>query len=131
MNVLLAMTQDEAIAAIRRQVGDGGGGAELSAYVWMAMVALALSAILLIIRWRRGQVTRGAALNDAAKLAREIRREAGISRAQVKQLKRQAVSVERRTGVKVKSPMVIVLCPSLTRKRVAQEARVTPSTVAP
>lgn len=111
----LAMTQDEAIAAIRQQVSNGGGGATSGAYAWMAAVALALSLILLVMRWRRGERNRKPTLNDPAKLIKEMRREAGLSRADVRLLWREAGEAGRKTGVNVGSPLVMVLCPSLNR----------------
>ena len=113
----LAMTQDEAIAAIRQQVSNGGGGATGGAYAWMAAVALMLSLILLVIRWRRGERNRKPALNDPAKLIRELRREAGLTRSDVRRLRREATDVERKTGATVGNPLVLVLCPSLTQRK--------------
>jgi hypothetical protein len=111
------MTQDEAIVAIRRQVSDGGGGAAGGAYAWMAVVALVLSLVLLVMRWRRGERNRKPSLNDPAKLTREVRREAGLTRADVRRLRREAADVERKTGKAVDNPLVLVLCPSLTRRK--------------
>lgn len=113
----LAMTQDEAIAAIRQQVSNGGGGATGGAYGWMAGVALVLAIVLLLMRWRRGRRARRPALNNPARLVTEVRREAGMTRADVRTLRRQAAAMERRTGVKAQSPLLIVLCPSLKGKR--------------
>jgi hypothetical protein len=113
----LAMTQDEAIAAIRQQVSNGGGGPTSGAYAWMAAVALALSLILLLMRWRRGERNRKPALNDPAKLIREVRREAGLTRADVRRLRRETADVQRKTGTTVGNPLVLVLCPSLTQRK--------------
>lgn len=118
-STLLAMTQDEAIVAIRQQVGDGGSGTDGSIYVWMALGALTLSVVLLVLRWRRGQRERKPALNDPAKLIKELRREAGLSRSDVRRLRRDAAAIERKTGTKVGNPLVMILCPSLKGKRAA------------
>lgn len=114
-----AMTQDEAIVAIRQQVGGGGGDSAGGAYAWMAFAALGLSVVLLVMRWRRGQRVKKPVMNDHAKLLRELRREAGISRATVRALRRAAADAERKRGVKVESPLVMALCPSLKGKRAA------------
>lgn len=115
----LAMTQDEALVAIRQEVGGGGSSAEGGVYVWMALGALALAVLLLVMRWRRGQRERKPVLNDPGKLIREMRREAGLSRADVRRLRRDAAEIERKTGAKVGNPLVMVLCPSLKGKRAA------------
>jgi hypothetical protein len=113
----MAMTQDEAFQAIRQNVGNGGGDANFGPYAWMALTALVLSLALLFLRWRRTQRSRKPTLNDPAKLAREMRREAGLSRADLRQLRRDAGRFEKQSGTQVPDPLVMALCPSLKGKR--------------
>jgi hypothetical protein len=112
------MTQDEALVAIRQQVSNGSAdGASGSVYLWMSLFALALSLLLLILRWRRTELARKPGLNDQAKLARELRKTVQLSRAELKQIKAAATRVEKKTKIKLQSPLVTVLCPSLVGKR--------------
>ena len=119
MNMLLAITQDEAIAAIRRQVSAGSTADPAGLYAWLAGAALLLALLLLVMRLRRGRgapAHRPQALHDPRKLLRELRQQGVLTRSQIRTFRRQSAQVSRRAGVPITSPLVLALCPSLRRR---------------
>lgn len=113
---ILATAQTDAIRAISDSVKAGGRDAiSTTSVLWMALIAL-LVVLVLLYRWRRSQQAPNPTLNHSAKFAREMRRCAQISRAEFRQLERQAALHHKRTGTKIKNPLVLVLCPSLGAK---------------
>jgi hypothetical protein len=114
MSILaVAATQHDTLKAINEQISSGGDGPGLG---WLALGALGLAVVLLGMRWWRTKSERPAAVNNAKKLAKEIRKATGMSRRDYWKLKREAERVSEKRGVVIDDPFLLVLCPSLRLK---------------
>lgn len=108
--------QEEVLRAINE--GVAGGGEAGGGLGWLAAAALAMSLLLLVLRWRRSAAAdRPKALHDPDRLLKELRKATGMKRSEVRALRRAADEAGRARGVRVGNPMLMVLCPSLAGKR--------------
>jgi hypothetical protein len=115
MSILaVAATQHDTLKAINEQISSGGDGPGMG---WLAVGALGLGFILLGMRWWRTKSERPSAVNNAKKLAKEIRKATGMSRRDYWKLKREAERVSEKRGIAIDDdPFLLVLCPSLRGK---------------
>ncbi len=111
---LAGPSQEDILRSISQNVSEGGDSSHA-----MAIFCL-LAAILLLmvaVAHRRAAKSVEKPLNHQGKLLRETARALGIKSAEVKRLKRAADQVSARRDAPLKSPLTLLLCPSLAKPK--------------
>ncbi len=114
---LAQLTQEEVFKAIQEQVSDPSG---LSPRVW-AVILMVVAVVMILIWWntRPRSPKQSKTINHSRKLIRQMSRELGLAKVEVKQLRLLADIHRRTTGEQVGNPLTLLLCPSVLTKAVA------------
>lgn len=114
-------TQDEVFGSIREHVGDSGGQSGM--VLLLIFAGCIVMALLIYFSRRDRREAVASAFNHRGKLLKEIARETGLKPAELKQLKALAQKLEERHEITLKSPLTLLLCPSLLAKAMQNNAK--------
>ncbi len=113
-------SQDEVFNSIRTHVSESSSDATLIVLLFVGGV-IALCG-LVYLSHREVRAVSPSTLNHQGKLLKEIMRETGLKAAELKQLKMLAERLEERQNLKLKSPLTLMLCPSVLQRAMREQA---------
>jgi hypothetical protein len=114
-----APSQDEVFSSIREHVGDSTGDA--GAIGLLVLGGCVAMAVLVWLSRREVRVASTEVVNHPGKLLKEIVRETGLKPAELKHLKTLAESLEVRQNIRLKSPLTLMLCPSVLHRLIREQ----------
>ncbi len=111
-SVSAAPTQEEVFKSLSNNLGPSVDGKKVLA-VFLTVVGAAV--LLAVMSKRQNRAAAPQKLNHQGKLMRELIKTAGLTRSEVKTLQLLTQQLEA-AGQPLRSPLTLMLCPSLTRQ---------------
>lgn len=103
-------TQEDVFRSIQSNMKASGNSAITAAIV---LTSVMFSLLLLLVAHRRQRQQTPQTLNHSGRLLREVASSLELKPQEVKRLKELASTVQTRDGIQLKSPLTLLLCPSL------------------
>lgn len=110
---LATVTQDQAMNSIRQNLGSR---IDTPLLIWVGVLVVIVVAALIYFSKRAAKKESGVKLNHPGKLVKEISQAVGLKPAEMKKLRELSDKLELPGNVRVKNPMILLICPSLLAK---------------
>ncbi len=114
-----APTQEDVFRSIEQSVGES---VDTSRMLALLACSVGVLIILALINQRMKRQVRPKPLNHQKRLFKEVSQRLGLRPAEIKRIRQYADDVSARRGEKLDSPIVLMLCPSLSRSRDQSDA---------